>query len=122
LKGTNVPDLFKPSGVGGRRSTEAFEASLFAWWISMQPASRFKDDPLPSTLPLPQPPLSSNTTWKLLNRGGINGFSIVLLGMSWWAAVKPTGASLRKLKMLVEDVDYVLRGMILTYEAPNIGE
>lgn len=58
---------------------QTFVPSWWAWWETLQPEWRVKSG-RPFSQQLPQ----GGETWQSICKGGVNGFFIVILTLSWW--------------------------------------
>lgn len=75
------------------------------WWVMMQPSWR-EGESLVKTLP-------EDADWGIVNRGGSNGLSVVIMGLSWWVAAINGGDGLdAKLLTAISDVTWVLSQLI----------
>lgn len=89
---------------------EIFGAAFRIWWTSLQPVSRNFDGNgrlcRPSNIP--------TSEWKPLRKFHRHGFSLFMLGLSWWGhAVKGLSPAISPhfsdWQSQVEDVDWVLQ-------------
>ena len=102
-----------------------FIPALLNWWISLQPGWRLTGEETQLfDLKFHPANLGSDsdtdefvrrTLAARLDKGGKEGLSLILVGINWWACrlgkkeIKPGGT----LDMLVRDVDWVIRKIIV---------
>ncbi|KAI9068771.1 hypothetical protein FKP32DRAFT_1529614, partial [Trametes sanguinea] len=63
------------------KSPSQFATAWKQWWVSLQPASRVADG---SVWPLPLTEPADTDEWRVVARGGCNGFFLLLLTLAWW--------------------------------------
>ena len=77
-----------------------------AWWEGLQPSWRQQE-----TWPLSRDP-PTDGDWVVLRRGGINGFFLVVMCLSWWAPVARLAKERQAFDEARDDVAWVLERLL----------
>ena len=89
------------------KSVDKFGSKVRAWWTVLQPASRGNDWPLRRDIP-------EDECWPELQKGGRNGFKLVMVALNWWLRGTNTESEVNKALSMLEDLVFVLERMLQT--------
>ncbi|OJT07901.1 hypothetical protein TRAPUB_1204, partial [Trametes pubescens] len=89
------------------KSVQQYATTWKQWWAELQPESRTSES---DTWPMPRVEPIDPLDWDLLQRGGCNGFFLVVISLAWWvSAALLSGEGLEEAMHAVEDVSWVCR-------------
>jgi hypothetical protein len=87
-----------------------FLVDWWAWWKSLQPATRISDAGCDLVAP------SVGMDWSSLRKSGRNGFLLVMLSLTWWGKFSALD---EKWRLAVADVTAALRCLCDSHKPPS---